>query len=209
MFILPLAVHADSPDNNIWRKPKFFLQFDKYNSIVGKRGADVTGIKAGLEFGKKYRIGWGYYDLRSDIIEVIHLPPEQAAEAPADSVKARLKMNYFPLCFEYIFYNKGKWQFGFPVNLGFGKTYFEYYDKNNKIKNFKDQTVMVTDVVVSGQYRILKWVGVGAGFGFRKMLIDNPDVSRNFDSPLYNLRVKLFLGEIFNTVFPHGLRKKK
>ena len=200
---------ADSSDVSIWRKPKFFLQLDKYNSIVGGRGADVNGIKAGLEFGKKYRVGWGYYELKSDIIEYIHLNPEQAAEADGDTVKALLKMNYYPLCLEYIFYNKDKWQFGFPVNLGLGKTYFEYFDKNNKTRTIKDHNILVADITVAGQYKILKWVGIGAGFGFRKMLINNPSVARNFDSPLYNIRLKLFLGEIYKSVFPHGIHRKK
>ena len=122
LLLLPISGYSDSTDIGFWRKPKFFLQLDKYNSIVGRQGADVSGIKAGLEFGKKYRFGLGYYNLKSDIIEIKHLTPAQAAEAPADTVKARLRMSYIPLCFEYIFYDKGKWQFGIPIHLGFGAT---------------------------------------------------------------------------------------
>lgn len=203
-----LQAQTDSV-RSIWSKPRFFLQFDRYNSVVANEGADMSGLKAGLEFGRKYRFGIGLYNLKSDIIEYKKLTPAQAAEAPADTVKAQLNMGYVPLCFEYIFYDKGKWQFGIPIHLGFGETYFEYFDKSGDRKKIKDHNVVLTDVVVSGQYKILKWVGVGAGFGFRKMLVDNPSIQRNFNSPLYNIRLKIFLGEVYRTVFPRGITGKK
>lgn len=204
-----LAGSAFAQDSTLWKKPKFFLQLDRYNSIVANQGADISGIKAGLEFGKKYRFGIGLYNLKSDIIEYKQLTPEQAAEAPADTVKAQLNMGYVPLCFEYIFYDKGKWQFGIPVHLGFGQTYFEYFNSAGQTRQLKDQNVLLTDVVVSGQYKIFRWIGIGAGLGFRKMLVENPAIQRNFNSPLYNIRLKIFLGEIYRTVFPRGLCGKK
>ncbi len=194
---------------NTWSKPRFFLQLDRYNSFVANEGADMSGIKAGLEFGKKYRFGIGIYNLKSDIIEYKQLTPQQAAEAPADTVKAQLNMGYVPLCFEYIFYDHNRWQFGIPIHLGFGGTYFSYFDKAGNTKRIKGQNVMLTDVVISGQYKVFRWVGIGAGVGFRKMLVDNPAIQRNFNSPLYNIRLKIFLGEIYRTVFPRGISGKK
>jgi hypothetical protein len=204
-----IVIAGDSTTVNIWSRPRFFLQFDRYNSFVSKQGADMSGIKAGLEFGKKFRFGIGLYNLKSDIIEYKKLSQKQALDAPADTVKAQLNMGYVPLCFEYIFYDKGKWQFGIPVHLGIGETYFNYFDNNGRTQKIKDQNVMLTDVVISGQYKILKWVGVGAGLGFRKMLVQNPAIEHNFDSALYNLRLKIFLGEVYKSVFPHGLSGHK
>jgi hypothetical protein len=204
-----VAFGQNDSTGNTWNKPRFFLQLDRYNSFIANEGADMSGLKAGLEFGKKYRFGIGLYNLRSDIIEYKLLTPEQAAEAPADSVKAQLNMGYVPLCFEYIFYDHNRWQFGVPIHLGFGGTYFTYFDKSGNTKKIKGQNVMLTDVVISGQYKVFRWVGIGAGIGFRKMLVDNPAIQRNFNSPLYNLRIKIFLGEIYRTVFPRGISGKK
>ena len=208
-MLLPLFVQADSGNYNIWKKPKLFLQLDPYYSFVENRGANLLGAKAGLEFGKKYRFGLGYYVLKSDIIELKHLTPDQAKEAPNDTVKAQLRMKYVPICFEYIFYNKENWQVSVPVDLGFGRTYFTYFDQKGNTRRLKDHAVILTDVVVMGQYKILKWVAIGAGIGYRKMLLDNPAIDRKFDSPLYTIRVKLFLEEIYKSAFPKGIHFNK
>ena len=204
-MLLPAFMHAQSGNVNIWKKPKLFLQLDPFYSFVENRGANLFGVKAGLEFGRKYRFGLGYYVLKSDIIELKQLTPDQAKEAPNDTVKAQLRMRYVPICFEYIFYNKENWQVSLPIDLGFGRTYFTYFDKKGDTKRLKDHAVILTDVVVMGQYKILKWVAVGAGIGYRKVLLDNPAVDRKFDSPLYTIRFKLFLSEIYKSVFPNGI----
>lgn len=206
---MPVLAFGDSTDVNIWKKPKFFLQLERFNTLVEGKGAKFGGIRAGLEFGRKYRIGLGYYDLNSDIIEYIKLSPEEAVDASADTVKAKLKMGCVPLCFEYIFYSKGKWQFSVPFHLGIGKSYFEYFNKYNETKHLKDHNVILADVIISGQYKIVKWVGIGAGLGYRKVLVVNPSVERNFSSPMYNIGLKIFLGEIYRSVFPHGICGKK
>jgi hypothetical protein len=53
----------------------------------------------------------------------------------------------------------------------------------------------------------LKWFGVGAGVGYRLMLLDNPAKKHSFNSPIYTVKLKLFVGEIIRSVFPP--KKKK
>ena len=107
-----------------------------------------------------------------------------------------------PFTFEYIIYDKGPWQFCTPMNMGIGKIYFTYFDKEGKTKRKSDATVLDYEVGITGQYKILKWFGVGAGVGYRLMLIDNPVNPHNFNAPFYNIKIKVFLGEIIKSVFP-------
>ena len=209
MMFSPVVSFADSTDVSIWKRPKLFLQLERFNTLVDGKGANLGGIRGGLEFGKKYRIGIGYYNLNSDIIEYIHLTPEEAVDAPADSVKGKLFMGCVPLCLEYIFYNKGKWQFSIPLHIGVGNTYFEYFNKYNETKSVRDHSIILADIIIAGQYKIVKWVGIGAGIGYSKIVVVNPSVERNLSSPMYSIGLKIFLGEIYRTVFPHGLCGKK
>ena len=155
-----VSAQTDSSQTQSWRKPRFFFQFDRYNSFVSNRGANCSGFKTGLEYAKKYRFGIGFYNLKSDIIEYKTLNEQDAANAPNDTVKARLNMITIPFCFEYVFYDKGPWQFSLPINLGIGETYFSYFDKEGKEKRLRDAPIVDYEVAITGQYKILKWFGV-------------------------------------------------
>jgi hypothetical protein len=53
-----------------------------------------------------------------------------------------------------------------------------------------------------GHYKILKWIGIGSGLGFQLMLKDNPAIMENFNTPVYSIKIKIFLGDIYRSVFP-------
>ncbi len=194
---------TDSIPSLSWKRPRFLFQIDRYLSFVSKSGADIFGFRTGLEFQKKYRFGMGLYDLKSDIIVMLPLNEEDAANAPNDTVKAKLNMTIIPFFFEYVFYDKDPWQCSASVSMGFGETYFNYFDKNGKNKRLSDAPILDYEVGINGQYKILKWFGVGAGLGYRLMLIDNPKNDYNFNAPFYNVKLKLFVGEIFRSIFPN------
>lgn len=205
MFLFSFQSYGSPSDSLVkenWKKPRFFFQLDRFNSFVSNQGANVSGFKTGLEFAHKYRFGLGFYNLKSDIIEYKVLNAEDAQNAPNDTVKAVLNMVTIPFCFEYVFYDNDPWQFSLPINLGFGETYFTYFDNSNKEKRIKDYPILDYEIAVAGQYKILKWFGVGAGVGYRLMLIDNPAKDHNFNSPIYTVKLKLFVGEIFRSIFP-------
>ena len=57
--------------------------------------------------------------------------------------------------------------------------------------------------------KIVKWVGVGFGVGYRIMLLNNPDIPDKLSSPLYVLRLKIFLDEVYRSIFPKKEETKK
>jgi hypothetical protein len=84
-----------------------------------------------------------------------------------------------------------------------GKSYFWYYKNLEKDKGQTDkETVALLTLNVDAQYKIIKWVGVGAGLGFRVMLKDNNDIHENFNSIIYSLQIRLFVDEIYRSIFP-------
>ena len=107
-----------------------------------------------------------------------------------------------PFGFEYILYNQEPWQFSVPIDLGYGASYYSYYDKYEKIKKLNYHHVVDLEAGISAQYILLKWVGVGVGLGYRLTLVKNQDIKHNFSSPVYSIKLKIFLGEIYRSVFP-------
>ncbi len=186
--------------------PKFFLTLDKTSSFVSGKGAVTNEIRIGLEFQKKLRLGIGYAALVSDVVEDKTITTQISQK---DSVlKAILSLSYFSISGEYIFYDSKRWQITMPVSLGIGSSYFNYYEKINGeylTKKTDEGTVVLFGPTGVATYRVLRWVGVSGGIGFRYAIVDNSKVKESFNSPIYLIRLRIFVGEIYKSVFPRGL----
>jgi hypothetical protein len=177
-----------------------FLVFDNYYSFIGNKSADVWGFRAGIEWNQTWRFGAGYNKIRSDIVERKILSGEELSYASNDTVKAQLFLTYFPVMAEYIFYRSDPWIISLPLQAGYGKSYFQYFDRDNDERKIFKRGVVVTQAGISAQYKIIRWVGVGAGLGYRLMLVNNPEIETKMNSPVFAIGIKLYLGEIVKSI---------
>ena len=185
-------------------KVKPFFQFDSYYSFIGYERADVFGFKGGVEVNQKWRFGAGYNKIKSDIVEWKLLPQEERPYSPTGNiVKSQLYLNYYPLLAEYVFYNKDPWQVSLPFTIGYGNSYFSYYDKDNNQRKIFNRSIAVTEFGVTGQIKVFTWMGVGAGVGYRYLLLKNPEIETQVSSLVYSVRIKIFPGAIIKTFFPN------
>ena len=200
----------DYPLISFRNKPKFFLTLDKTSSFVSGKGAVTNELRMGLEFKKKLRLGIGYAALISDVVEEKTITTEVTHR---DSIlNASLSLAYFSMSSEYIFYDSKRWQITMPVGIGIGSSYFSYYEKINgdyKTKKTDQGTVVLLGATGLVTYRVLRWVGLSAGVGYRIALIKNSKVKESFTSPVYTIKIRLFLGEIYKSVFPKGISGKR
>ena len=190
-------------------KPKFFLTLDRTGSFVSGKEASTNELKIGLEFKKKLRLGFGYAVLVSDVVAEKTAVTEMTN---IDStVSAKLSLSYFTFSGEYIFYDSKRWQITMPVTLGIGSSYFNYFEYvkgDYQTKKLDQGTVVIFGPTGVATYRILRWVGVSGGLGFRYAVVNNSKVKESFNSPIYLFRIRIFLGEIYKTVFPKGVLGK-
>lgn len=185
-------------------KWKPILQFDSYYSFVGNKGADVWGFKVGVDYKDKWRFAVGFNQIKSDIVEYEKVPLSDRKYTTADTVKSQLYMNYYPVMVEYVFYDYKPWQISVPFNIGRGVSYFKFYDNNNNAHRIEKHGVLVSSLGLNIQYRVLKWFGLGAGVGYRFLIINNPKVDTNFNSPTFSIRLKLYPNEILHSIFPQS-----
>ena len=201
-------LHAETPvelfkkeENK--KKIRPFFQLDSYYSFIGNEQADVQGFKAGIELNQKWRFGAGYNKIKSDIIEWKSLPEEERSYSNTNIVKSQLYLNYYPVLAEYVFYNKDPWQVSIPFTLGYGNSYFSYYDKNNTSRKIFNHSILITELGITGQVKVFKWIGLGVGIGYRYLLINNPEIVTKVSSPIFSIRIKIFPGAIIKTFFPN------
>jgi hypothetical protein len=164
------------------------FKFDTRNSFITGSTAKVYGIKAGVNFGKRLSIGLGYNFIGTELQENVW---ENDRETPAE-----IRMNYVAPYVEYSFYQRGPWELSAPIQLGMGTSFLHVTDENGS-RVLNRSRVILYEPGMAFEFKILKVIGVGAGFGYRIMLKNNRAIEQQFTSPVYALRARLIFDELY------------
>jgi hypothetical protein len=165
------------------------FKFDTRNSFITGSTAKVYGIKAGINFGKRFSVGLGYNFIGTKLQEDTQLENKLIKDA-------EIRMNYIAPYVEYGFFQRGAWGIGTSIQLGVGSSFHRYADGDTH-RIIHRERVILYEPVMSAEYKILKLIGVGAGFGYRIMLKSNRAIEQQFTSPVYALRVRLIFDELY------------
>ena len=215
LTILPSAVcHLtssaqlfDTIQASFHTKPKLIAGFATKTAFVSSFRSPVFTAKAGLEFNHRVRIGAGISWLQlSRYKKGIDNKPFYLDKTFSDAsgiytVHPALQFRYVHLFFEYIYFRNRKWQCSIPLQLGIGSSSYKYnFNGEDFIES--PHTILLYEPAVSGQYKITRWLGAGLDVGLRVMLITNKNIGSRFDSPVYDIKVLVFWGELYRMVFP-------
>ncbi len=168
-------------------RPKLTFRFDSRNSFISNKRAQISSVKIGLDYQKKIRLGLSFSFLRSNFYI-----NRQITENNTDkTVTTKLHLEYLSVFADYVFFKNKKWEFNLPIQLGGGYSYLKYNQNNNK-QIIDNSFIIIYEANINGMYKLFKGIGVGAGTGYRIMLLGNPNIKEHFTSPIYVFRVKLF-----------------
>ena len=183
-------------------KPKFFFNFIGYTSYISGDVATFSGIRLGLNYNKTVKIGIGLAGLNSPVVTAIDI----TEEGQTYTTNATLNYGYLEGYFEYIFYNKDRWQFSVPIAIGAGSAYYSYVSRTDTTKLIKliPSSIWTVEPSVAAQYTILRWLGAGASLGYRQTLYAQPKIDENFNSVTFSIGLRLFLDEIYKMIFKKG-----
>lgn len=200
-FIVVFTSHAqlmDSIAHHFQVKPKFNARFDSRNSFIASQNARVFGIKIGWEYNDTIKLGIGYNRLNSKISKQKYFLNENTLEI--DTLESVLKFEYLSPFFEYVFFKTKRWEQAIPVQIGIGNSHFEYVDKDGIVHYENYRPVLLYEPTMTTQFKIFPWIGLGAGIGYRLILVGNRQINENFNSPVYLLKIKVFLGDLYRGV---------
>lgn len=180
-----------------------FFSFESNNSFVGKTPAWVTGYKVGITFNGRISFGYGWYKLVSDIVENKTVQTEAGNDTV---VPAQLEMKYKGISMSYVYLRNEKWILSASMQPGWGKSYFEYFKSRGESERAFEHKVSMLEIGTGVQYKVVRWVGFGAGVGYRIMMKNNPSIDQNFNTLNYYLGIRIFVDEIYKSVFPKGIK---
>lgn len=186
------------------KKTKFVFSFDARQSWVLKQSVKFSGFKIGLEYKKKHRFGLGLYSLSNPIIlpnNIIIIKNPDSLYEEIDTVNYLVNFNYSTLYYEWVFYERKRWEFSSSFHLGTGRVnigFMDKYDRDSTLINFR---IPIGALSVAGHYKIFPWIGLGAGFGYRFALVGDKRVTDALNGFHTIFKVKLFLGDLYRGFF--------
>ncbi|MFL5728629.1 MAG: hypothetical protein ACJ75J_03985 [Cytophagaceae bacterium] len=203
------AIQGDTSIHQHLRKFKIVFVLDLKRPFSPAQKVRVGGIKVGFQYKNKFRTGIGVYQLLKPAIVktlVYEGTPSQK------TVNANLDIGYLSLFFEPILLKTRKWELSTPLQLGSATARLSYTDTilavPQKVLISKRKSPLLEGSFVA-EYRLVRWLGFGAGIGYRQMLSSDPVLKKNFNGPIYIVKAKIYFHEIYNTVFNRDNKPRK
>ncbi|TGE06597.1 hypothetical protein [Hymenobacter fodinae] len=174
------------------------FQFDQRFSILNGKVVGINGLKGGIEWRGRWRAGLGVYRLSGGVPTRI-AQPVGTPPGTRDEVRFR----YLAAYGEYVFIGNQRWELSTPLQLGVGSYYTKYYFPDGGVRRTNREVLFMLEPSVAAHYRVFRWIGLGAGAGYRQALAAGKQPEDEMSGVIFFGRVKLFLGDFIKVVRGH------
>ncbi len=171
--------------------PRLFFGFDTRRSFINNADVKITGVKLGLDFKRTIKFGVGIHWLNTPIYRTFMVPDSLGQDKPMVS---QLTFGYLSFNSEYVFFRSKRWEFTTSTYVGLGSMQF-----TNLPQTHRKFGLIEPDV--NGQFKFFPWLGLGAGTGYRFMLMRDENVRSSLNNPIYKIGIRFFIGEAYNSIF--------
>ena len=201
LFLCGVSLHAqflDTLKSLTQKRPGIDARIETRNSFIENGRAKVTGVRLGLIFQKKLRIGIGYSWLSSDVHEkklIINYLGK------TDTATHYLKFGYVAFYTDFVFHKTKRWQLSVPLQWGAGLTWFNYNNGAQDISTSKDY-LLLYEPGISVQFKLVRWCGLGTDIGYRFTLQNNKYLSNKLNSPTYAFKFLIWFDQLYYLGFP-------
>lgn len=196
----------DTIETSLKKHPRLIGGLATKSTFIGGFSSPVFTARAGLDFNDRIRMGIGLSWLKLPRFDAardnspFYLTKSFTDATGIQTVNPQLQFRYVSFFVEYVYYKAGRWQFSLPIQFGIGDSRYKYSFNGEKVVEGR-HAIFLYEPAVSGQYKIIKWFGVGLDVGYRVMLISNKNIGSKFNSPVYDIKALIFWGELYKAAF--------
>jgi hypothetical protein len=187
---------VDSLRKDFSISPRLYAAFDTRNSFITNYLAKIRGVRVGLSYNRRTRVGLCWNWLGTDLIRNVSVQKGDSLHL----VEGRIGFYFLAPFIEYAFLQRRDFQIEIPVRLGFGLSRVRYTDPDGIKRSSDGSMVALYEPGIVFTYRFLRYFGASAGFGFRIMLIPNRSLPESFTSPVYSFGVRIYAGDLWADV---------
>lgn len=181
------------------RKSKMYFAFDASRSFLSEPNVRFNGIKIGLELMEKHRVGLAIYGLTNQVRFTGELDQN---DYPNSTDTLYFNFNYASVFYDHVWLRTKRWELTTPFHIGMGGIDISYLDTTGvRSSPFLSTNSVMMGFGGSAQFKVLRWVALGTGAGYRQMLTRDENIGKSLNAPFYQLQLKILLGEIYRMTF--------
>ncbi|MBL7931899.1 MAG: hypothetical protein JNL60_08355 [Bacteroidia bacterium] len=174
-------------------------------SFINHEVTSVTGVRLGLAFRRKLRLGIGVSWLKTPVKTDFYVTN---SFGKTDTVTKYMKFYYFCYYADFVFYKTKHWQLSVPIQVGTGRSWFQ--EKSTYVLSSQPKYyLLLYEPGITVQYKVTKWAGVGADVAYRFVLRTPKRPENNLNSFCLSFKILFWFDQLFFEVFPKSPITKK
>jgi hypothetical protein len=184
---------SDSLSHVFKQKATPTAAWNTWRSFVTGKSVKIQDVRLGVAFGRNFSLGIGYHWLPKGFV---------TSGKQSDNIyTGELRFRYIAPYVEYSYFRKGRWEASVDLQLGIGKSWLE---TANQLR-VGEKNMLLYEASMGVEYKILKTVAVGGGYGYRIPLVGNKALGQNFTSPVYIFGVRIIFDELYQRMKEHNM----
>ena len=186
-------------------RPSVDARLESRYSFFNHNATKVTGVRLGLSFRRKLRVGIGYSWLDAAISDKKTITNDYGKLITTDEF---MKFGYVCYYADFVFHKTKRWQLSVPIQVGTGLYWTQYHDGEKIIKT-KQRFLLFYEPGITVQFKITKWCGVGIDVCARLALRNTNYVSNKLNSFVLAPKLLIWFDQIFYSSAPKSKITKK
>jgi hypothetical protein len=169
-------------------------------SFISHRLTSVRGIRGGLAFQRKLRVGGGISWLKSEV------PVNFAGNEIPEKY---LKFVYVCYYIDFVFYKSKRWQLSVPIQAGTGISWYQkekYYKWSASDPKY---FLLLYEPGITVQFKIFKWLGLGNDVAYRFALNNKSMKGAGLNSPTYSFKLLFWINQLYYELAPKSAISRK
>jgi len=209
LFVCHFSVHGQFLDslNHIFRgSSSIDARLESRNSFFRNKLISVTGVRLGVAYKHRLRIGGGFSWLKTNLQDDFFV---RGVDNKIDTVSKFFKFAYFCYYIDFVFHKTKRWQLSVPIQAGTGASWFQRSARYSIYNNDKKHFLLLYEPGITAQFKVFKWLGLGSDVGYRFTLRNYKKAAEKLNSPTYSFKLLFWPDQLFFQLFPEQEITKK
>jgi hypothetical protein len=166
----------------------------------------VTGVRLGVAYKRKLRIGGGISWLKTNRLYTFD---QTNILGQTYEAKRYLKFAYLCYYIDFVYHRTKRWQLSVPIQAGTGLVWFQRESGYSLLNSDRKSFLLLYEPGITVQFKIVRWAGVGGDAAFRFVMNREKKIGEQLNSPTLSIKFLFWPDQLFYVCAPNSKITKR